>query len=97
MLLRLPLAVKPVFLDWFDRTRPDSRPRIEAAIRSARDGQLSSSKFGARMKGTGERSDQISRLFNTFAARHGLNHRLPAFDCEQFVAPLPDTGQLRLF
>jgi DNA repair photolyase len=97
VLLRLPLSVKPVFLEWLDRTRPDSRPRIEALIRSTRDGELSSSEFGSRMRGSGEMAGQITQLFKTFARKHHLDHPLPPLDFEQFRPPVPASGQMRLF
>jgi DNA repair photolyase len=59
VMLRLPLTVRPVFLEWLERARPDSRARIENAIRSVRDGKLNSSQFGARLSGTGLLAEQI--------------------------------------
>jgi DNA repair photolyase len=96
-MLRLPLSVKPVFLEWLQRTQPDSRQRIESAIRSTRDGALNSSQFGKRMAGSGPRADQIKQIFRTFAKKYGLDRKLPEYDFEQFCPPLSHTGQLRLF
>jgi DNA repair photolyase len=97
VVLRLPLTVKPVFLEWLERTHPDSRQRIENAIRSVRGGALSSSQFGTRLAGTGLRAQQIERMFRTFIKKLGLGGKLPQYDCEQFRAPSPASGQLRLF
>ena len=97
VLLRLPLTVRPVFLEWLERTRPDCRSRIEAAIRSTRDGKLNSSDFGKRLKASGRISDQISQIFKTFVKRHGLDGQLPSSDCQSFRPPKPRSGQLRLF
>lgn len=95
--LRLPLSVKPVFLDWLERTQPTKRDKIEAHIRSTRDGELTSSQFGQRMRGSGVLAEQIQRTFQVFAKKYGLNRCLPALDGSQFVPPPDKHGQLKLF
>ena len=60
VLLRLPLSVRPVFVDWLERTQPLKKERIESRIRSTRDGNLNDSEFGRRMRGQGSYADQIS-------------------------------------
>jgi DNA repair photolyase len=97
ILLRLPLTVAPVFHEWLERTLPDRVQRIEGRIRSARGGRLNDSTFGARMRGTGEMADQIAEMFRLFAKRHGLDGKLPPYDCTRFQPPKLKTGQLRLF
>ena len=39
-LLRLPMTVKPVFLEWLSRTQGDRATRVQQRIRQTRDGQL---------------------------------------------------------
>ncbi|MBS0207374.1 MAG: PA0069 family radical SAM protein [Planctomycetes bacterium] len=95
--LRLPLTVRPVFLEWLERTRPDSRPRIEALIRASRHGKLNESEFGQRLRGSGPIGEQISQLFKAFRQKHGLTKKLPEYDCTQFLRPEIDDGQRRLF
>jgi DNA repair photolyase len=97
VMLRLPLTVQPVFLEWLERTRPDSRQRIENAIRSVRGGDLSSSRFGERLVGAGPRAEQIEKMFRAFAQKHGLDGRLPEYDRSLFQPPQADSGQMRLF
>lgn len=96
-LVRLPLTVKPVFLDWLDRNLPDSRERIEHLIRETHGGKLNSSQFGERMRGRGEIAQQIRRVFKVFAARHGLDGDLPDYNRSHFRAPMSASGQMRLF
>ncbi len=96
-LLRLPLTVAPVFTEWLLRTRPERAERVLGRVREARDGKLNVSEFGTRMRGTGQRADQIAGLFRLCAKRHGLDGGLPAFDSSLFRPPRPKTGQLRLF
>jgi len=97
ILLRLPLTVEPVFLEWLERTEPQKRARIEGRIRDTRGGNLSSSAWGERMRGKGEFADQIGRLFNVCVRRHGLDRKLPPLDCTEFKRPDPDPEQLKLF
>lgn len=97
ILLRLPLTVRPVFLEWLERTQPTKKERVESRIRSTRNGGLNSAQFGTRMKGTGEIADQIKQTFRLFARRFGLSQRLSLLDCSKFQRPKPTSGQLRLF
>jgi len=96
-LLRLPLCVRSIFLEWLARTHPLQQRRVETMIRSTHGGKLSSSEFGERMSGSGVVADQIGQLFRTFARTHGLDGQLPPYDCDQFRALPTSTGQLRLF
>jgi DNA repair photolyase len=96
-LLRLPLAVAPVFLDWLRRNRPAQAEKIEALIRTMRGGRLNDSRFGHRFHGEGERAEQIRETFRLFARRHGLDQPLPEYDFRRFHPPKPTSGQLRLF
>jgi DNA repair photolyase len=97
VLLRLSGSVRPVFLDWLSRHEPTRAPRIESAIRQTRAGKLNDTQFGRRMKGTGQRADQIHQTFNTFARRHGLDGHLSPFDFSQFHPPRIEGQQMQLF
>jgi DNA repair photolyase len=97
VLLRLPLAVEPVFLEWLGRTQPLRAERVRRHIREARGGKLSDSQWGRRMVGHGRLAEQIERLFRVFTHKHGLDGRLPPLDFSQFRRPIPSSGQLRLF
>ncbi len=97
ILLRLPWAVAPVFLDWLARIFPDKAARIEGRIRGSRGGKLNDPEFGRRMSGTGEFADQIGQVFRVFARRLGLDGGLPPYDCSRFVPPPDASGQGRLF
>lgn len=96
-LLRLPLSVQPVFLEWLARTHPLQQERIKAMIRSTRDGKLNSSEFGVRMSGRGALAEQIGQLFRTFARKYGLDRDLPELDGSQFRPPRAADRQRRLF
>jgi len=97
ILLRLPLTVAPVFLEWLERTHPALRRRVEERIRDVRDGKLNEAEFGRRMVGSGEMAEQIRSLFRLFARRHGLDGDLPPYDCTRFRPPADQSGQRSLF
>jgi DNA repair photolyase len=88
VLLRLPLTVEPVFLEWLGRTQPLRARRVEQHIRATRGGRLSDAQWGRRMKGHGPIAEQIERLFKVFAHKHGLDRGLPPLDSSQFRPPI---------
>jgi len=96
-LLRLPLTVEPVFLEWLERTRVSKATRIVGRIQQTRGGQLNSSAWGKRMRGEGQLAEQIRQLFEVFSRKLGFDRRLPALDASQFKVPREASGQLRLF
>ncbi len=96
VLLRLPLSVEPVFLDWLERHEPLKKDKIIALIRQTRDGQLYDSSYPQRMRGQGAIADQISQTFKVFATKHKLN-KSTQLDCSQFRPPVSSSGQKRLF
>ncbi len=96
-MLRLPHAVKSVFLEWLEREEPLKRDRVVGLIESVRDGKLNSTNYGERMRGTGEMADQIRQTFRVFARKHGLDQQLPPLSSEHFTPPRPVSGQLTLF
>lgn len=96
-MLRLPLAVEPIFRDWLARQYPLKRDRVEGLIRSIRDGQLSDSEFGRRMRGSGPYAEQIAATFKVFKKKFGLDRGLPRLDPSQFRPPTDAEGQMSLF
>ncbi len=96
-MLRLPLAVKPVFLEWLERAEPLKRDRVVGLVQSVRGGEMNSANFGERMRGTGQIADQIKQTFRVFARKHGLDQPLPKLSSEHFIRPQPSSGQMRLF
>src|SRR5437868_6181343 len=97
VLLRLPLTVRPVFLEWLERTQPLRADKVKSLIRGARGGQMYSSKWGERMSGTGEMADQINQVFDVFTRKLGLDGKLTPHDFSQFLPPLDQSRQKRLF
>jgi DNA repair photolyase len=97
VLLRLPYAVKPIFLAWLEKHYPLKRERVQGLIESTRGGKLNDARFGTRMRGEGNYAKQIEQTFRVFAHKFGLDKRLPELDSSQFVPPRPANGQQRLF
>lgn len=95
-LLRLPATVEPVFREWLGRTQPLKAQKVESLIRQSRGGKLNDSSWNQRMVGTGEIAQQIRNMFKVFRHKFGFAN-LPELDTLQFVPPLPESGQLRLF
>jgi DNA repair photolyase len=96
-LVRLPLAVAPIFTDWLARAQPTRAARVESLVRATRGGKLNSSQFGERMRGSGLIAEQIDQTFRLFARKHNLDRPMPELDYSQFRPPVPESGQLRLF
>ncbi|MEW4528726.1 PA0069 family radical SAM protein [Maioricimonas sp. JC845] len=97
VLLRLPLTVRPVFLEWLERTQPSRYDRVVSGIEATRGGKLNSSEFGKRMRGEGIIAEQIRQTFQVFSRRHGLSRRQRDLNVTAFQRPQPSSGQLRLF
>ncbi len=97
VMLRLPLSVEPVFIDWLDSHMPDAKEKILGRVRSLRGGKLYNSDFSQRMQGTGIWADQIKALFQLNLRTAGLKSGTPQLDCRQFCAPEVTNGQGRLF
>lgn len=94
-LVRLPLAVAPLFQDWLERHYPDRKDKILERIRAMRGGRLNDSRFGVRMGGEGPHVAMIARLFRASAGRAGLNQQPWPVSPDAFCPPGP--RQLSLF
>ncbi len=97
ILLRLPLTVEPVFIEWLHRTQPLRADKILGRVQSTRGGKMNSSTWGERMVGSGEIAEQIRLMFRVFRQKFGLDEKLSPQNCELFQPPKPKYGQLRLF
>ncbi len=94
-IVRLPLAVAPLFEDWLGRHYPDRKDKVLERIRSMRGGRLNDSRFGHRMGGEGHHAEMIARLFRSASRRAGLNQRPWPVSAAAFRRPGPE--QLTLF
>ena len=83
-IVRLPFAVKDLFVEWVERELPDSAAKILNRIRSVRDGKMTNSEFGKRMTGEGPIAEAIEQLFELQCHRYGLNRRKLRLTTERF-------------
>jgi DNA repair photolyase len=95
VLIRLPFAVKDIFLQWLDHHEPGKKARIVDRLMTLHGGKLYTSDWGKRMRGEGIFAEQISTLFDATARRHGLNRRELNLSTEHFRRP--NGNQLELF
>ena len=97
VLLRLPLTVEPVFLDWLEKNVPEQSEKIRERVRQTRQGKLNQSQFKTRMRGTGNLADHLAQTFKVFAKKHGLATRTVPLDTSHFRVPPGPNTQLSLF
>jgi DNA repair photolyase len=101
VVLRLPMEVSDLFVEWLQTHYPLRAAHVMSLIRQMRDGRNNDSTFGLRMSGTGTLADLIRRRFDVACKRLGLNTerveqreqaaRVPA------PAPAPPNPQMSLF
>ena len=96
VMLRLPLAVRPIFIDWLEREEPGRAAKVLNTLKGMRDGRLNLTEFGSRMTGTGARADAISRLFDLTMRRLGFTATDLDLSSDHFRRPSSD-GQIELF
>jgi DNA repair photolyase len=96
ILLRLPGAVRPLFLDWLQRHLPQRAGKVMNRIRDTRRGELSDPRFTTRMKGEGQIADTVNSLFTISARALRLDKRWKGLSTDHFVRT-PDADQINLF
>ena len=94
-IIRLPLTVAPVFIEWLERHFPDRKQKVLDRIRSLRDGKLNTADFGARMRGEGPIADQIRQMFHVCRLRYGITNDFKELSTAAFRRRSP--GQLEMF
>ena len=97
VLLKLSSTVRPVFLDWLERSYPDKSARVQSLIRSVRGGKLNDANFGSRQVGTGNLAELIADTFRLWYTKLGYSNDHPPLNAEAFQPPQPTRGQRRLF
>lgn len=86
-MVRLPYAVKDLFVDWIRREFPDREKRILERIKQVRHGKLNSPEFGKRMSGEGETAKAIHQLFHASSRKHGFADDQPELSIDKFRRP----------
>ncbi len=85
--LRLPWQNKALFEQWLTEHFPLRKDKVLAGIRAVREGDLNSTEFGTRMRGSGQRADQIEKLFEVGCRKAGLNRVALALTTAAFRRP----------
>ncbi len=97
VILRLPHEVKDLFHEWLAHHEPLKARHVINIIRDMRGGKDYDSKFGERMRGTGEYAGFIAQRFKLVCKRLGLNQRSYDIDSSLFKSPAQSGDQLGLF
>jgi DNA repair photolyase len=95
VLLRLPLEIGDLFVEWLRANCPDRADRVLSLMRQTRGGKLYEAKWGERMEGDGPYAWMIGRRFQMAAERLGLNKR-SALRTDLFTPPVRPGQQLSL-
>ncbi len=97
VLLRLPLEVRDLFVEWLNANYPDRANHVMKLIREMRGGKDYDSTFGTRMTGAGPYAWLIGRRFENACARLGINTHKRPLSTEHFRPPHANSQQLSLF
>ncbi len=87
VMLRLPLAVRPIFEEWLGRCVPERKEKVLNRLRAMRNGKLNSAEFGDRMRGHGVYAELIRQVFRVSARKAGLCERGPELSVTAFRRP----------
>ncbi|TFZ09053.1 PA0069 family radical SAM protein [Ramlibacter humi] len=99
IVLRLPLEVRDLFVEWLNEHFPDRAAHVMSLVRQMRGGADYDSNFGTRMRGTGQYAALLRQRFEMAVRRLGLLRRHDALDTALFRVPgsLPPDAQASLF
>ena len=95
ILVRLPLAVEELFVDWLERQMPARAGKILNRLREIRGGKLSTSDFDTRKRGEGKIAESIRALYDLCCRKYGLNQAEIRLATHHFVRD--SSAQLGLF
>jgi DNA repair photolyase len=96
VLLRLPLEIGELFMEWLRENCPDRASRVISLMRQTRGGKLYDSEWGDRMVGDGPYAWMIGRRFEMAADRLGFNKEKAELRTDLFTPPVLPGQQLRL-
>lgn len=90
VILRLPLEIRDIFVEWLHEHVPDRAAHVLSLIRQMRGGKDYDAKWGERQSGTGPYAWQIARRFEIATKKLGMGYGRREFrslDCTQFRVP----------
>ena len=97
ILIRLPLEVKELFIEWLETHYPTKASHVLNLIRDARTGKLYDPQFGTRMRGTGRYAEMLEQRFEVARRRFGLGRTPEPLDATRFRVPARPGDQMALF
>ena len=99
VMLRLPHAVKDLFVDWVKREFPDRANKIINRILDLQGGKLYDSTFGKRMTGEGKWAETVQKIFETTCNKYNLNKEKIPLATNLFKIPpgITNKNQFDLF
>ena len=94
-IIRLNGIIPIIFEDWIRKNFPDRADKVLNQIKELHGGSLNDSRFGTRMKGEGELSLLLNKLFKNAIKKHDLNQVKVELRTDLFRKP--SQKQLQLF
>ena len=95
--LRLPLEVRDLFVEWLQQHAPQRADRVMSLVRQMRGGADYQSQFGVRMGGTGVYARLLRQRFELACRRLHLAEGRETLDANQFTVPVVTSAQGSLF
>lgn len=97
VLLRLPLEVRDLFIEWLEAERPAAARKIMKLVRETRGGQDYDATFHKRGVGEGPVAALIAQRFRAALMRYGLDTPRRKLRVDLFERPLEEGRQMSLF
>lgn len=97
IVLRLPLEVRDLFVEWLETHFPERAARVMRYVRELHGGRDYDPEWGKRLKGQGVYADLIRRRFTRAAAEHRLTADQPPLRVDLFQKPQSCNAQATFF
>ncbi len=97
IMLRLPLEVRDLFVEWLEEHWPDRAGKVMSHVRGMRGGQDYDAQWHKRMRGEGPVADLIALRFAAATRRLKLDGAPPPLRTDLFRVPPRAGDQLSLF
>jgi len=94
ILLRLPFAVKEIFVEWIKKEFPERANKVINRVREMRGGELYNNEFGKRMRGEGQWAETFDKMFHTTCRVYGLNNNVVNMSTDLFLRNVDDQQEL---
>ena len=95
-LLRLPLEIRDLFVEWLEGHYPDRSRHVMTLVRDTRNGADYDSNWGQRRTGTGVYAELLNKRFRLARRKLGMDRRPAELDISKFKPPPAIGDQLTL-